>query len=103
MQLLFYLIHLKRTYLLFFAMLVFLPLFFPRKCFNVFRFRSSITCSSFSSDSTRLLQLCHSCGFCKWYAFWIFSFASLRSPTRFILAVLLWSSNVYPVLLNPFS
>ena len=35
------------------------------------------TCSSFSFDSTRLLRLCHPCGFCKWNAFRVFSFASL--------------------------
>src|SRR5210317_1521191 len=103
MQLLFYLIHLKRTYLLFFAMLVSLPLFFPRKCLNIFRFRSSITCSSFSSDSTRLLRACHSCGFCKWDALWIFSFAPLRSTARLIFAVLLRRSDVHPFLGYPFT
>ena len=73
------------------------------KCFYVSWFTAWVTCSSLSFDSTRLLRLCHSCGFCKWHAFWIFSFAPLLSSAWLILPVFLRCSDVHPFLCYPFS
>src|SRR5210317_1719720 len=99
-----------QIYLLFFAMLLFLPLYqsscahiFSCKCFYISWFRASVRGGTFSGNSTRLLRLCHPSGFCKWDAFWILPFAALRSPARLILAVLLRRSYIYPFFLHPFS
>src|SRR5210317_957393 len=106
MQLLFCSNHPMVIYLLFFAMLVFLPLFLFTsfcKCCNVFRFRASVRRCTFSFDCRSLLSSTHASGLCKRDTFWIFPFAPLRSAARLILAILLRSSNVHPFLLYPFS